>query len=366
MPKRIVTKLSGLRNRREFSALVIPVAELLALLAVALTVDQRFFEGSRYWNAGVDPFLLIVLLLSAQYGAGFGVVAALASTAVLLASPLPALTLSHDLYSYSVMIAQRPVTWMVCALVLGGISGQHILRKRRLDRQLEEADQQRNAVAAAYVESRQANEALILRLNCERMTLSSVSDAIRKLLKPSIDEVAAGVDELMAVTFGARKFSLYQMGEGRLEVLRSQGWGAEDEYARTFSEHSPLFRAVVEDRRLLCVANPLDEVYLGRDGLLAGPICDPGSGDVLGMLKIEDLDFIRFGAEAIDNFRIAAEWLGFAFTDVAGPRTARIDLSRHEPVSGPERPALHSLPTDTRSRALVLDGSSDCVAERAA
>ena len=302
-----------------------PLVELAFLITAVLIVDYQFFGNTRFWNAQADPFLLPVLLLSAQYGAGFGVVAVIASSVALLTGPLPPLTFSQDLYSYTILLAYRPALWMIAAVVLGSISGQHLRRARRSSKVLAETEEQRSVIAMAYSDAQRANDALVLRLNSERVTLSQVSDAIQRLMRRSIEEIVNEVDELMALTVGARKFSIFLARASCLEAMRSQGWKTDDEFARVYAKDLPIFRAIAEQRRLLCIANPLDESFLVRDGVLAGPICDPNTGEVLGMLKIEELDFIRFGAEAIDNFRVAAEWLGFALAGADAFKTPRFD-----------------------------------------
>lgn len=316
-------------ERRRYLALAAPVGELAVLLAAILVVDQQFFGGTRFWDADLDPFLLPILILSVQYGAAFGVFAALSSAVALLTGPLPPLTFSHDLYSHIVLIAQRPVLWLIIAVALGALSGQHIRRARRIGEVLIETDQQRGVIVSAYAEAQRANDALVLRLNSERVSFSHVSDAIQRLLGRSPDEMVSGVDDLVTLTLGAHKFSIFIMRANRLDLARSKGWRTDAEFAHVYAKDSPLFRAVAEQRRLLCVANPLDEVSLGRDGVLAGPICDPNSGEALGMLKIEELDFMRLGAETINNFRVAVEWLGFAMSGGASrPRLPSLSLRK--------------------------------------
>ena len=294
--------------------IVTACCELAMMLGGIVAIDLKFFGGTGFWSAFFDPFLVPVLLLSVQYGTGMGLTAAVAATVVLLSGDLPAFSLKQDLYSYWIVIAERPTLWLGAALVVGSISDRHIGRAVRLKGALDEANQQRSVIAAAYDDSKQTNENLLLRLNTERVNLSSMSAALQQIMKKSVNEVVEGVDELISIAIDAQKFSIFVLNGMRLDALRGKGWDAQDEYELTYSEDSFLFEAIVKERRLLCIANPLDEVFLGRDGVLAGPICDPNTGRVLGMLKIEEMDFMRLHVEAIDNFRIAAEWVGEALS----------------------------------------------------
>ena len=63
----------------------------------------------------------------------------------------------------------------------------------------------------------------------------------------------------------------------------------------------------------MCIAHPSDELILEEQGVLAGPVIHAGTGDVLGLIKIEEIGFLDLHLETIENFRILCDWVGAAY-----------------------------------------------------
>jgi hypothetical protein len=340
--------------------LVFASFEFMLILSAILAVNFAQ-SGKMFWGSHLDPFLIPVVLISVQYGLGMGLTAAVASALLVLTGDLPPLSFDRDLYSYWTEIAARPALWLGAALVLGSLSSRHIRRSVRLSETLAEADRQKNCITTAYGEARQVNDELLLRLNSNQATLPAVSLVLQRLFRKTQGEILEALDELVALTLDARSFSVFMVADGALQLARQKGWEPEAMLPHCYDAHSLLYDAVVGERRLLCIANPLDEVFLARDGVLAGPIFDADAGRVIGMLKVETLDFVRFHAEAIEHFRIVAEWLGLALAQtVRGREEAYPRLVHAPPLAGSRQVASNG----TRATSAALSARA-CAIEYA-
>jgi hypothetical protein len=107
----------------------------------------------------------------------------------------------------------------------------------------------------------------------------------------------------------------------------SEGWAdSETVYARAFDGQSRLFQAVVGSHRTLVAAVEDDERVLGGEGLLAGPLLNVDSGEVIGMLKIEEMGFLDLSVTSIENFRLLCEWIGTAYAHARRFESAMQDV----------------------------------------
>ena len=55
-----------------------------------------------------------------------------------------------------------------------------------------------------------------------------------------------------------------------------------------------------------------DERVLQGEGLLAGALTDIDTGEIVGMLKIEDTTFLDFNLYTLENFGVVCSWIGTA------------------------------------------------------
>ena len=54
---------------------------------------------------------------------------------------------------------------------------------------------------------------------------------------------------------------------------------------------------------------------LFRSGVLAGPLISAESGEVIGMMKIEEADLLDINMSAVENFRALSSWIGTAYAN---------------------------------------------------
>ena len=83
----------------------------------------------------------------------------------------------------------------------------------------------------------------------------------------------------------------------------ANGWHQERPPSGRYASTSPLFQQVVGAQRIVSVSTPDGEGVLAGEGLVAGPLVDPTSGALIGMLKIEDMAFLDFTLSSLQTFR---------------------------------------------------------------
>lgn len=304
IPKQVPEKKQGLRR----SALI----ETLLYLAVALAVDRFLGAGDRFVNSSPHPFWPIVLLVAVQYGTGEGLFAALASTAAFRAWNLPVEGFGFDSYEYLWRLGALPLQWLTAAGVLGELRRRHLRREAVLAGELAEAGAREKEITAAFEQQRKVKYKLEETVAANMRSAVSLYLAAQHVEQLDPLEVLSGAEALVSAGLSPEKFSLYLLDGPRLIGVVRHGHAAGEERDLAIDASSPLFRRVIGEKKILCVARPEDRPALGREAVLAGPLVAEETGETLGMLRIEEMGFLAMNMAALQNFEVICRWIASA------------------------------------------------------
>ncbi len=297
--------------------------EIALFFIVAILLDLFVFDADSFWYVTPHPFWIIVLLVAVQYGTMEGVLAALAATVVLLVGHMPDQSMSQDLYDYLFEVVRRPLMWFAAAVLLGELRMRHLREKERLRSELEEARQKERTIAAAYARQNEIKSDLETRVAGQMRTVISMHQAVKSLEQLDPGKVLFSIMDMVRAVMNPQKASVFMLGQNVLEAAVHTGWTGKDEYLRVIGAEHPLFQEIVARRRVLNIASEGDEKILGQQGVLAGPLLNADTGEVIGMLKIEQLEFIELGWTTIKNFEVVCEWIGTVYGNSQRFHTAR-------------------------------------------
>ena len=289
------------------------ILEILALLGAMLALDALALGDDRFAGLAPHPFWVVVLLAAAQYGTREALFAALLATLALLAGRLPEQAFGEDLPAWLLRVSLVPVPWFVAAVVLGGIRDGHQRRAEALAQSLAELRRQADAITEAFGQLAATRAELEARVAGQVRTVRATYAAARAIERQDPEAVLVGVASLVREMLNASQFSLFLLNGQRLELAAAEGWGAGDRFGRGFDAASPLFGAVVAERRVLTTVRREDEAVLAGEGILAGPLADGETGRVVGMLKVEAIPFLELNPATVQNFRILCDWIGSAY-----------------------------------------------------
>lgn len=322
-------------KRRIFGIRPIAVLEAFGLLAILTLLDALLFQGNRFWDINPHPFWIPVLLIAVQYGTNEALLAALLATGFYLLGNLPPEPAGVDHYDYLYSVAIMPILWFAGAFALGELRVRHIRERDRLIQEIEESQQREDLIADSYKFVKTRKEALEVQLSGQ---LSSSIEAYRaaksvETLDPK--SVMQGVERLVASVMGPQKFSLYILHDNKLTATILHGWSPSDSYAQEIDNFSPLYQAIVGQQDTLVIANEDHEKTLDGQGIIAAPVMDPDAKRVVGMLKVEQMDFVALSLNTVETFRALCEWIGTALINARNYQTVR-----SEAIVNPERNLL--------------------------
>jgi polysaccharide biosynthesis protein PelD len=316
-------KAAGTAPGFRISALV----ETAALVAALLIADTVFGAGNRFAGLSPSPFWIPVLLASAYYGINEGLIAAAVCSVVALAGNMPEQHLNEDLSAWLLRSTSPAVLWFLAAVVLGEIRSAQRRAHVQVETQLADTRLEAETIAAAYQTMQQLNAHLEERVAAQVQTVRTVYLASRAIERTTKSEVWTGIRPFVLSMLNPGKFSVFLVNGSTLEATQIEGWNPEDPFNRKFASNSFLFQAIVRERQMLSVTDPVHERILRGEGILAGPIVSPETGRVIGMLKIERLDFVDFTPTTVHNFRVVCDWIGNAIA--AAEKMEQLEANRH-------------------------------------
>lgn len=318
------TRILGLR----LSAIV----EALGILVILTLIDAFFFQGNRFWSANPHPFWIVVLLLAAQYGTNEGLLAAALATLFYLVGNMPVAAEGVNHYTHLYTIAINPILWFVVGWIVGELRQRHVRERDDLRRDLADASQREHVISDSYKFVRNRKEALEIQVSGQLASSIEAYRAAKSVETLDPKSVMQGVERLVKSVLGPQKFSLFILHDTKLTATILHGWNPSDKYAQEVDSFSPLYQSVVGNLETLVIANEQHEIALAGQGLMAGPIIDPESRRVIGMLKVEQMDFTSLSLSSVETFRALSEWIGTALVNAKN-----YQVVKSESVVNPER-----------------------------
>ena len=326
-PKKEPARILGIR----LSAII----EAVGLLVILTIVDAIFYQGNRFWDMNPHPFWIVVLMLAVQYGTNEGLLAAGLATIFLLVGNVPPESeeLTHYERIYAIFI--NPILWVVVGWVVGELRQRHMRERDRLQRDLEDANQRENVITDSYQFVRNRKESLEVQVSGQLMSSIEAYRAAKSVETLDPKSVMQGVERLVKSVLGPQKFSLYIFHDSKFSASIIHGWAPSDKFAQEIDSFSPLYQAVVGNQETLVIANEQHEIALDGQGIMAGPIIDPETQRILGMLKVEQMDFVSLSLNTVETFRALCEWIGTALINARNYQTVK-----SESIVNPERNVL--------------------------
>lgn len=299
--------------------------EMALAFGLLLGWDQVFGQGTRFAHVSPHPFWAIVLLMSGFYGLREGLISAVAAAMLFRAGNLPEHRIDQQVYEYAWSVMREPMLWMLAAGVLGEIRRQHARHEREVTQQLSGTRAKLDDLVGAYRKLDNLKERLETRVVGQATTAVQLYRAVQAADRLDPRGVLDTVAEVVRATLDPESFSMFLLRGESLELALDEGWPVDAAWPRHYEPDTRLFDAVIAGRRMLCAANAADELMLQDEGLLAGPLIDVGTGDIVGMLKVERMRFLDFNFSSLHAFRALCEWIATAYQNAQRFEEARAD-----------------------------------------
>lgn len=287
--------------------------EILFFLLLVLAIDYFMFDGDRFATVSPHPFWIIILISSVQYGAGAGITATVLSSFLLLAGNMPEYDINQDLHQWILKGFALPLMWLATAVVIGELSARNIRERKDTALHLAETMNRLKLVSHSFEQLQGLRDRLEVRVAGQLRTVSNTWKAARAIEQLEPDQVMNGVNEMVTTLLEPEQFSLFLFKDNQLQMAIQEGWTEQDHYQSVFTDNDPLFQSIIADHKILSVSHQDEEAILDDQAIMAGPLINPDTGELIGMLKIESLGFSRMSVSTVENFNFICQWIGSVY-----------------------------------------------------
>jgi polysaccharide biosynthesis protein PelD len=286
----------------------------LGLLGAIDLLFLRDDVDSRY--ASLHPFWLIVVLIAVRYGALPGYVAGALSAlvylaiAVLRAGSLP----QADILSAQVLL--NPVLFVLVAGALGELQESGKRAYRSLVAKYEEVEAGMQDLAQRYLASRELNTELERRIAIQTSTVTTLYKAAKSLENLDMQILSPSVLELTVSFVEVEACALYLRRDGRFMLEEARPANVDFDRPQELGTTQGLLAIVLGERRTATVRDVMAEAtpaqIMSQRLLMATPLLSEDS-EVMGILIVERMPFLRFTPAAVKLFALLGDWASSAF-----------------------------------------------------
>jgi polysaccharide biosynthesis protein PelD len=287
--------------------------EILVFVVVMSVFSFILNVKLNYFGIVPNPYWILVILMSAQYGVYEGIMAAVVATLILLLGPIPARNVLQDRFDFFFFLAKTPMIWLVSATILGSIRSRHIQERDELRKKAQEAEEKQDVIATSYNALKNIKERLEVRLSSEMQTALMEIKAFKELEDRGVDAIIHGTIDLVKALVAPEVFSIYLLENDVLKRVEFIGDANQDDFASTFDASSNLYKEIVASKKVVSLTTSGTE-FLGREGLVAAPIIDSSNGLIFGMIKIEQIPFLRLRSSTMDTLQSIGEMAGISYS----------------------------------------------------
>ncbi len=285
---------------------------------VLVTLNLLLFREDNwgYFDANPHPFWLIIIPVAARYGAmpGYaaGAIAAILYVIFIVLQPRSVFTI--DILSSQAIL--NPVLFLVVAGGLGELRESQKRAHKDLAARYDQIEADLQDLAQRYLTAVEINREMQRRIVAQASTVTTLYQAAKGLEELEIDQLAPAVLELVTTFAEAESCAVY-LRQGNRFVLKA-GRPEEPDFARPpeldVSQGMPAMalieRRTVTVRDLLSEASPAEVM---RHRLLMMTPLIGHNDEVIGMLVVEKLPFLRFTPSAVKLFGLLGDWASTAF-----------------------------------------------------
>ena len=284
------------------------IPETLLLLGLMAILNMGFMPGHPgFLGIRPNPFWVVILLVTGRYGFRAGLLSSLTAAAIymgLISTRVADQVIAvRDLFTWE--YASPAVLFIAGGTILGMIVQRHLDQRADLTQENELLVQDNLTIKAGEEELRDLNTELASRVVGATDTLPVLYRFAKKLNVPDMNEIYSALTELVMEVIKAGRVSVYELDGDELKLHSRNGRRVEGPELYLPAD---LREMVLDQRRLITVDDLVERDIQRADLYLCGPMTAGPSGRVLGLLIVEQMEFIRYNPATIRLFRVITDW----------------------------------------------------------
>lgn len=285
------------------------VYEIAALYAVVAVVGFLFNGGDwSFQDTALHPFLLVIAIEASQYGLRPALLASFVGLGLYVIGSKGDLSQGDSLPILAML-----ATGILLGMVQEARNKQLREARQELDRSRTEQDRLRQRIQILTEANNELNE----RILGEVKTVSSFSEIARRLSVLDRGDLYAAICDLINDYLSATRSTVYELSGKQLLIRAAKGFVVVPEELKEINNSKSLAWMAINEKRPMSALDLLKQNENGRGGikegqfpiLMAAPIFGE-SGDVRGVVCVNNLPFSKFHGASTKILGVVARWAG--------------------------------------------------------
>ncbi|MEG3639885.1 GAF domain-containing protein [Magnetococcus sp. PR-3] len=305
--------------------------EITIFFAIIFAIDFGLMGGGRFADVSPHPYWFIIIVISIQYGTTEGLLAALAATIALRSWNIPEPSFNQEVFDYVLLLMRQPMMWLMAAVLMGELRVRQKRFQQEMRDALMETREREERITEAYNRVNRTKEMLETRAAGQMRTVVGSIQAAKAVEQQEPALVMNGAADIIQQVLNPKKFSLFGLDDGALKMRISRGWDGDESYKTSLPESGAIYQRVVGQHQFLSVVKPDERDALDGEGMLVGPLLSKETGNVSGLMKLEELGFMDLNVSTVENFKALCEWIGTSLDNANRYQDAKSDsVLNHE------------------------------------
>ncbi len=292
--------------------------EMAIGLGLIVAINLLLFrdENWGFFDVNPHPFWLVIIPIAARYGAapGYAVGGLAALLYILLLVLQPRSIFAVDVLS--TQAALPPVLFLVVGAALGELreSQKRSQKDLALRYDLMEADLE--DVAQRYLAAVEINREMQRRIVSQTATVTTLYQAAKALDQLEIEQLCPAILELVATFVEADACSLYLREDGKFVLTDARPEQSDFQRPRELDTQRGIPAIVLSEQRTVTIRDVFtaaSPTQIAREPLLIATPLVGQNHEVIGILTVERMPFLRLTPSAVKLFSLLGDWASSAF-----------------------------------------------------
>ncbi len=292
--------------------------EMAVGLGLIVAINLLFFRDDNwgFFETNPHPFWLVVLPIAARYGAGPGyVVGGLAAALyALLIVFQPRSIFAVDILSTQAILP--PVLFLVVGAGLGELREAQKRAQKDLAGRYDAMEADLEDLAQRYLAAVEINREMQRRIVSQTSTVTTLYQAAKALDQLEIEQLCPAILELVEAFIEAEACALYLREDGKFVLREARPEHADFQRPQVLDTTRGIPALVLSEQRTATIRDVFASatpMQIARAPLLIATPLFGHNHEVIGILTVERMPFLRLTPSAVKLFSLLGDWASSAF-----------------------------------------------------
>ncbi len=291
--------------------------EMITGISVLVVINLLFFrEDPGFRDLNPNPLWLVVIAIAVRYGALPGYAVGVLSACVYLAFAALGTGLVPQENVFDLDVLLQPVLFLVAGGAIGELRESHKRAQKRLAAKYDDVEAGLQDVAQKYLASIELSRELERRISTQTSTVMTLYEAAKSLENVDVRQLSPSILELISSYIDAESCALYLLRDGKFLLEEALPSRADFDRPEELDTSKGMLAIAVGQGRTATVRDLKNEATPAKMAaqrlLMATPLLSE-DGQVMGILVVEKMLFLRFTPAVVKLFTLLGDWASSAF-----------------------------------------------------